>query len=70
MIREKGLSPHTVRIRCWHVEQFLHRFWEQHQSFEGVTITDLDAAIARKGNQDGYARTSIQSYIDSLRAYV
>ena len=69
MIREKGLSPHTVRIRCWHVEQFLHRFWEQHQSFEGVTITDLDAAIARKGNQDGYARTSIQTYINSLRAF-
>lgn len=26
MLREKGLSQHTVRIRCWHVKQFLHRF--------------------------------------------
>jgi integrase/recombinase XerD len=69
MIREKGLSPHTVRIRCWYVEQFLHRFWEQHQSIEEVTIADLDAAVARKGDQDGYARTSIQGYINSLRAF-
>ena len=69
MIREKGLSPHTVRIRCWHVEQFLQRFWEQHQFLEEVTIADLDAAVARTGNQDGYARTSIQSYINSLRAF-
>ena len=69
MLREKGLSQHTVRIRCWHVEQFLRRFWEGHRSFDEVTITDIDAAVARKGAQDGYARTSIQSCINSLRAF-
>jgi len=69
MLREKGLSQHTVRIRCWHVEQFLHRFWERHRSFDEVTISDIDAAIARKGDQDGYARTSIQNCINSLRAF-
>jgi len=69
MIRERGLSQHTVRIRCWHVEQFLNRFWERHGSFDEVTIADIDAAVARKGNQDGYARTSIQNCINSLRAF-
>jgi len=69
MIREKGLSQHTVRIRCWHVEQFLNRFWERHQSFDEVTIADIDAAVARKGGQDGYARASIQNYINALRAF-
>ena len=69
MVREKGLSQHTIRIRCWQVEQFLERFWEQHQSFDEVTIADIDAAIARKGNQDGYARTSIQNYVNALRAF-
>lgn len=69
MIREKGLSQYTVRIRCWHVEQFLSRFWERHRSFDEVTIADIDAAVARKGGQDGYARTSIQSCINSLRAF-
>jgi|SRR5215472_7406045 len=69
MIGEKGLSQHTVRIRCWHVEQFLNRLWEQHPSFDEVTIADIDAAVTRKGDRDGYARTSIQSYINSLRAF-
>ena len=69
MIREKGLSQHTVRIRCWYVEQFLRRFWERQQSFDEVTIADIDAAVARKGNEDGYARTSIQGYINSIRAF-
>jgi len=69
MVREKGLSSHTVRIRCWQVEQFLRRFWERHQSFDEVSLADLDAAIARKGDQDGYARTSLQNYINSLRAF-
>jgi integrase/recombinase XerD len=69
MILEKGLSHHTSRLRCWHVEQFLERFWEQHQSFHEVTIADIDAAIARKGNQDGYSRTSIQNYVNALRAF-
>jgi integrase/recombinase XerD len=69
MIQEKGLSQHTVRIHCWHVEQFLNRFWEQHPSFDEVAIADIDAAVTRKGDRDGYARTSIQSYINSLRAF-
>lgn len=70
MVREKGLSPCTVRIRCWCVGQFLDRFWERHRSFDEVTIADIDAAIARKGNQDGYARTSIQNYVNALRAFI
>jgi site-specific recombinase XerD len=69
MLREKGLSQHTVRIRCWHVEQFLQRFWERHSSLDEVTIADIDAAVARKGTEDGYARTSIQNCINSLRAF-
>jgi integrase/recombinase XerD len=70
MIREKGLSQYTVRIRRWYLEQFLNRFWEHHRSFDEVTIADIDAAVARKGNEDGYARTSIQGYINSVRAFL
>ena len=69
MVREKGLSEHTARSRRWHLEQFLDRFWEQHQSLDEVSIGDIDAAIARKGEQDGYRRTSIQSYVNALRAF-
>jgi integrase/recombinase XerD len=70
MVRDRGLSQHTIRIRCWHLVQFLDRFWEQqHQDLNEVTIADIDAAIARKGDQDGYARTSIQNYANTLRAF-
>jgi integrase/recombinase XerD len=69
MLREKGLSPHTIRIRCWYLEQFLNRYWEQGRSFDMVTIADIDAAIARKGAQDGYTRKSIQGYVNALRAF-
>ena len=69
MVRERGLSQHTIRIRCWHLTQFLERFWEQHQALNEVTIADIDAAIARKGDRDGYARTSIQNYTNTLRAF-
>jgi hypothetical protein len=53
MVRERGLSQHTIRIRCWHLAQFLERFWEQHRVLNEVTIADIDAVIARKGDQDG-----------------
>jgi site-specific recombinase XerD len=69
MVRERGLSQHTIRIRCWYLAQFLERFWEQHQVLNEVTIADIDAAIARKGDRDGYARTSIQGYANTLRAF-
>jgi integrase/recombinase XerD len=70
MVRERGLSQHTIRIRCWHLVQFLDRFWEQqHQALNEVTIADIDAAIARKGDRDGYSRTSIQNYANTLRAF-
>jgi len=69
MVRERGLSPHTMRIRCWHLEQFLARFWEQHRPFSDVCIADIDAAIARKGDQDCYARTSIKAYATVLRTF-
>jgi integrase/recombinase XerD len=69
MVRERGLSRHTIRIRCWQLEQFLARFWEQHRPFSEVCIADIDAAIARKGDQDCYARTSIKAYATALRTF-
>jgi site-specific recombinase XerD len=69
MIRDRGLSRHTVRIRCWHLSQFLERFWQQHRPFSEISIRDIDAAIARKGEQDAYARTSIAHYATTLRVF-
>jgi site-specific recombinase XerD len=69
MREEKGLSPVTVHKRCQHVTQFLSRFDEQHRPFNEVSILDIDAAIARKGEHDAYTRSSIRTYASALRAF-
>jgi site-specific recombinase XerD len=69
MIRDRGLSPYTVRIHCWYLRQFLERFWQQHRPLSDISIRDIDAAIARKGEQDAYARTSIAHYATTLRVF-
>ncbi len=69
LLRDRGLSRHTVRIHCWHVGQFLERFWHHHRPFSDISIRDIDAAIALKGEQDAYARTSIAHYATTLRVF-
>src|ERR1700722_14277111 len=69
MVRERGLSPQTIRIRSWDLEQFWARIWEQHRPFSERCIADIDAAIARKGDQDGFARASIKVSATALRAF-
>jgi integrase/recombinase XerD len=69
VLRERGLSPCTVRTHCWYLQQFLGRFWQEQRSLREISITDIDAAVARKGEQDGYARTSIKGYTGALRAF-
>jgi len=69
MTRERGLSRYTLHLRCWHLEQFLSRFWPQQRPFHQIGITDIDAAIARKGEQDGYARTSMKASVTALRSF-
>ncbi len=69
LVRDRALSPHTVRIHCWHLRQFLERFWQQHRALSDISIGDIDAAIARKGEQDGYARSSIAHCATTLRVF-
>jgi site-specific recombinase XerD len=67
---QKGLSKETLRTRCGSVEDFLRWFFRNHESLRQLTITDLDEAIARKGRDDGYARSSMQGYASDLRTFV
>ena len=69
MREEKGLSPVTVHKRRQHVTQFLSRFDDQHRPFNEISILDIDAAIARKGEQDAYTRSSMRTYASALRAF-
>jgi len=69
MCEEKGLSPVTVHKRRQHVTQFLSRFDEQHRPVNEISILDIDAAIARKGEHDAYTRSSMRTYASALRAF-
>jgi hypothetical protein len=61
------LAQSTVRLHRWYIAQFLERFWQQKRSFDSMCIRDIDAAIARKGEQQSYCRTSIAHYVGALR---
>jgi integrase/recombinase XerD len=69
MREERGLSPVTIHKRRQHVKQFLSRYAEQHRPFSEISILDIDAAIARKGEQDAYSRSSMKTYANALRAF-
>lgn len=62
MPEEEGLSKVTVHKRRQHVTQFLSRFDEQHRPFNEISILDIDAVIARKGEHNAYSRSSMRTY--------
>jgi integrase/recombinase XerD len=69
MKEERGLSSVTVHKRRQHVTQFLSRFDERHRPFKDISILDIDAAVARKGEQEAYTRSSMRTYANALRAF-
>lgn len=69
MTGERGLASRTIRGRCWYLAQFFSRFYQQHRPFNEISIVDIDADIARKSEQDSYARSTIQSYAAALRSF-
>lgn len=69
MIRDRGLSRHTVRIHCWYLGQFFEHFWQHHRPLSDISIRDIDAALARKAEQAAYARTSIAHDATTLRVF-
>ncbi|MDH3460136.1 MAG: site-specific integrase [Burkholderiaceae bacterium] len=65
---ERGLSPHTVHNRCWHVQAFLTWLDEQDGSSGAATLEQVDAFLARRGAQ-GWCRVSIATAASALRSF-
>jgi integrase/recombinase XerD len=70
MIRERGLSPHTLRPQCWLVNDFLSRTFDRNHPLSELTVARIDEAIALKGSCDGYSRRSLRHYAESLRSFL
>ena len=66
---DRGLAQATIRIRRWYIGEFLERLWQENRPFSDMCIRDIDAAIARKGEQDFYSRVSIAQYVGALRTF-
>lgn len=69
MRQERGLSEATINGRRWIAEDFLQRFFRDHLSLSGVNIGELDEAIAQKGRDDGYSRSSVKTYASGIRSF-
>ena len=65
---ERGLSPHTVHNRCWHVQAFLTWLDEQHCSAGAANLEQVDAFLAMRGAQ-GWCRVSIAAAASALRSF-
>lgn len=70
MIRERGLSPHTLRSQCWLINDFLTRMCVRTHPLSELTVARIDEAIALKGSRDGYTRRSLRHYAESLRSFL
>ncbi len=65
---ERGLSPHTIHNRCWHVQEFLRWLDEQQCSVDAVSLEQVDAFLTMRGAQ-GWRRISIATAAGALRTF-
>lgn len=66
---DRGLSPSTIRNRCWLVQRFLDRLSITDGSLHALTISQIDAVFTSMLSQDGYSRATIQTWAGELRAF-
>jgi site-specific recombinase XerD len=69
MERDNGLSPATIRSRCWLVTRFLSRLKIKGGSFRQITPRRIDESLREMLGAQGYARTTVQDWGAALRAF-
>jgi len=69
MHKERGLSRATIELHCFTVRAFLNRLGCGERSLTEITVSDVDSALARKVNEEHYARTTVQTCASSLRSF-
>jgi integrase/recombinase XerD len=67
---ERGLSPATVRNRCWHVQKFVDWLNGQRGPFhlDDVSLKDIHAFLVW-GGQQGWSRVAVATSAKALRAF-
>jgi integrase/recombinase XerD len=70
MGREQGLSPVTVRNRCWLIPRLLGHLESSGGSLREITPHQLDEVLQSMVRQGDYARTTVRNWAGELRAFV
>ena len=65
----KWLSPATIRGRCWLVTRFLNRLNIKSGSLRQITPRRIDVSLQKMLDSQGYARTTVQTWAEGLRAF-
>jgi len=68
MCDERGLTAASIRSHGWKTKTFLAWYWPQGRAFADVTIHDVDAFLAVKGNAT-WSRRSVSVAVQALRAF-
>ena len=69
MLRERGLSPQTAEHRCQGLLDFLARIDEAGLRLDTLTVAQVDEVLAKKVQDEGYARVTIQTRASTLRVF-
>jgi site-specific recombinase XerD len=69
MEREQGLSPVTVRNRCWLIPRLLAHLGSNGGSLREITSHQIDEVLQAMVRQGDYARTTIQNWAGELRSF-
>lgn len=65
---QRGLSPVTISNRSSELTIFLSMIWQSETTIDAITIQDIDAYLAYRGNR-GWARTSLHALASILRNF-
>ena len=69
MTQERGLSPHTIQNRRWHVERFLSWLDEHHRPVADLQLRDVDAFFEAL-HAKGLSRVTIKIHANGVRAFL
>lgn len=69
MQHERGLSPATIRSRCWLVPRVLNRLGTVGGSLRKITPHRLDEAFKEMLEQGKYSPVSVQDWASALRSF-
>src|SRR5260370_22311976 len=67
--QEKGLYSFTMAVRCRHVSRFLSDFYAEQRRIDEIRNEDIDRFIIKKGGHDGHARSTVKTFVISLRCF-